>query len=135
MTDTTFGGRIIEARMARRLTTEQLAHRLGIEPAIVANWERDREEPTARQATQLAGILNVGMLWLLTGDAPPLADPSDTPDFSDTSVLTNKVDRLMTVQAQAAKLTSEILIEVARLQREIDRADVEPEDETFYSAA
>lgn len=135
MTDTTLGGRIIEARSARRLTTQQLAHRLGIDAETVANWEADREEPTARQATRLAGILNVAILWLLSGDTPPLADDGEVPDFSDTSALTTKIDRLMNVQAQAAQLTSEILIEISRLQREIDRTADEKLDTAYHSAA
>ncbi len=41
------------------LTQEQLAAKLGIGPATVANWERSRAEPSARQWMALAAVFGV----------------------------------------------------------------------------
>ncbi len=68
----TFGDRLAHAREAVGLDQAQLAHRLGIKAQTLRNWEEDRSEPRANKLQILAGLLNVSMIWLLTGqgDAP-----------------------------------------------------------------
>lgn len=64
----TFGDRIVAAREALGLTTAGLARRLGIKDATLQRWENDRAEPRANKLQMLAGILNVSMIWLMTGE-------------------------------------------------------------------
>ena len=69
-TDTvaTFGDRIVAAREALGLSTAGLARRLGIREGTLQRWENDRAEPRANKLQMLAGVLNVSMIWLMTGE-------------------------------------------------------------------
>lgn len=63
----TFGDRVAAAREELGLTQSQLANRLGVRLSTIENWESDRSEPRANKLQMLAGILNVSIVWLLTG--------------------------------------------------------------------
>ena len=70
--DDTLGGRLIFAREAQKLSTAQLARRIGVKTESLSAWENDRSEPRANKLVSLAGVLNVTPTWLLcgTGDGP-----------------------------------------------------------------
>ena len=77
----TFGDRLAAAREALGLSPEQLAWRLGVRRSTIAAWEDDRAEPRSNRMQMLAGILNVSLVWLMTGEgegpggaAPPQAE-------------------------------------------------------------
>ncbi|MFZ2102299.1 MAG: helix-turn-helix transcriptional regulator, partial [Oricola sp.] len=74
----TLGGRLSRARDASGMTAAQFARRLGVKTSTVHAWESDRSEPRANRLSMVAGLLNVGLPWLLhgVGDAPP-DDPRD----------------------------------------------------------
>jgi HTH-type transcriptional regulator, cell division transcriptional repressor len=63
----TFGDRLTHAREALGLDQAQLAHRLGIKHQTLRNWEEDRSEPRANKLQMLAGMLNVSIVWLMSG--------------------------------------------------------------------
>jgi transcriptional regulator with XRE-family HTH domain len=63
----TFGDRLTFAREALGLDQAQLAHRMGIKHKTLRHWEEDREEPRANKLQMVAGMLNVSMVWLMTG--------------------------------------------------------------------
>lgn len=75
----TFGDRIVAARDAMGLNRSQLAARLGVKSATLANWEDDRAEPRANKLQMLAGVLNVSMVWLMTGAGEGVAVSGDDP--------------------------------------------------------
>ncbi|MEM1264838.1 MAG: helix-turn-helix transcriptional regulator [Pseudomonadota bacterium] len=81
----TFGDRITVARQARNMTQAQLARRLGIRIETLSNWEHDRSEPRANKLQMLAGLLNVSIIWLMSGegDAPAL-DPTPSTSGAET---------------------------------------------------
>lgn len=84
----TFGDRLAAARDAASMTQAQLARRLGIKPSTLVNWEDDLSEPRANRLSMLAGLLNVSIIWLLTGegdgvDAPDSDEPSVDPELND----------------------------------------------------
>ena len=64
----TFGDRIVAAREAMGMNSPQLARRLGIKTQTLTGWEHDRSEPRANKLQMLAGVLNVSMIWLMSGD-------------------------------------------------------------------
>ncbi|WP_171210799.1 helix-turn-helix domain-containing protein [Ruegeria sp. HKCCA5426] len=83
----TFGDRLAGAREAGGMTQSQLARRLGVKKATIAAWENDLSEPRANRLSMLAGMVNVSIMWLLTGegegmDAPVEADES-TPELAE----------------------------------------------------
>lgn len=84
----TFGDRLAAARESLGLTQSQLASRLGVRLGTVQNWESDRSEPRANKLQMLAGLLNVSIVWLLTGqgDGGVEADAAAL-DAEETSIL------------------------------------------------
>ncbi|MEO1612845.1 MAG: helix-turn-helix domain-containing protein [Pseudomonadota bacterium] len=69
----TFGDRLAAARDSLGLTQGQLAKRLGVKKVTIVNWEDDRAEPRANRLQMLAGILNVSLVWLMTGEGDGVA--------------------------------------------------------------
>lgn len=72
----TFGDRLAGAREAAGLTQEQLAKRLGVRLSSVRAWEEDSAEPRANRLQMMAGMLNVSLRWLLTGEGEGLVAPA-----------------------------------------------------------
>lgn len=72
----TFGDRIAGAREALGLSQRDLAHRLGVRPETLRGWEEDRTEPRSNRLQMLAGLLNVSIRWLLTGEGDGVAAPA-----------------------------------------------------------
>ena len=71
----TFGDRLAAAREAAGLSQKNLAKRLGVKAKTVSGWENDVSEPRANRLQMLAGLLNVSLMWLLTGEGPGIAAP------------------------------------------------------------
>lgn len=63
----TMGGRLQRARDAAGLTVPEVAARLGVKAATVQAWESDRSQPRANKLQMVAGLLNVGLAWLMDG--------------------------------------------------------------------
>lgn len=74
----TFGDRITAAREAVGLTQEEVARRLGVRLRTVRAWEEDTAEPRANKLQMLAGLLNVSIRWLLTGEGDGVPEPEAT---------------------------------------------------------
>lgn len=64
----TLGDRLRAARRAAGLSRGELADKLGLKARTVKGWERNELEPRPDKMTKLAGLLNVSLKWLLTGD-------------------------------------------------------------------
>jgi transcriptional regulator with XRE-family HTH domain len=77
----TFGDRVAAARDAMDMTQSQLARRMGVKKSTIVAWEQDVSEPRANKLSMMAGLLNVSIKWLLTGEGEGLETPGeeDTP--------------------------------------------------------
>lgn len=73
----TFGDRLAAARDTMGLSQGQLAKRLGVKKSTIANWEDDRSEPRSNRLQMLAGVLNVSLVWLMTGEGDGVSYPAD----------------------------------------------------------
>ncbi|WP_170329452.1 helix-turn-helix domain-containing protein [Ruegeria arenilitoris] len=71
----TFGDRLAGAREAAGMTQAQLARRLGVKKATIAAWENDLSEPRANRLSMMAGMINVSIMWLLTGEGEGMEAP------------------------------------------------------------
>ncbi len=82
----TFGDRVAGAREATGMTQAQLARRLGIKKSTLSAWEQDLSEPRANKLSMMAGLVNVSIMWLLTGEGDgmtgPVGDAQAAADFS-----------------------------------------------------
>jgi transcriptional regulator with XRE-family HTH domain len=50
------------------MTQAQLAKRIGVKKKTLEDWEDDIRDPRAMRLSMLAGLLNISLLWLLTGE-------------------------------------------------------------------
>ncbi len=71
----TFGDRVAAARRAMGLTQERLSQKMGIKLKTLQAWEDDVSEPRANKLQMLAGVLNISIIWLLTGEGEGVQDP------------------------------------------------------------
>ncbi|WP_120633252.1 helix-turn-helix domain-containing protein [Ruegeria sp. EL01] len=76
----TFGDRLAGAREAAGMTQSQIARRLGVKKATIAAWENDLSEPRANRLSMMAGMVNVSIVWLLTGEGEGMDAPLDAED-------------------------------------------------------
>ncbi|SMO33968.1 helix-turn-helix domain-containing protein [Ruegeria faecimaris] len=71
----TFGDRLAGAREAAGMTQAHLARRLGVKKSTIAAWENDLSEPRANRLSMMAGMINVSIMWLLTGEGDGMDAP------------------------------------------------------------
>lgn len=76
------------ARMKSRakelgMTQLDIAETLGVSPSMLCNWMNGRNIPKHDQFVELAGLLEVGVVWLVSGSEEP------TPNFNLERVLKN----------------------------------------------
>ncbi len=74
---TTFGDRLAGAREQAGMTQSELAKRLGVKLATLKSWEDDFSEPRANKLSMVAGLLNVSLPWLISGEGKGIAGPDD----------------------------------------------------------
>lgn len=78
--DDTLGGRLSAARDASGLSLADVANRVGVKRDSLLAWEADRAEPRPSNLIDLAGILGVSPMWLMTGvGSGPIQEASDLP--------------------------------------------------------
>jgi transcriptional regulator with XRE-family HTH domain len=89
------------------MTQGVLAKRLGVRIVTLRNWENDMSEPRANRLSMLAGLLNVSMMWLITGEGDgvdaPLGDETSNSDIREvlTEIRTLRIDMLQKAEAMA----------------------------------
>jgi len=116
--ESTPGSRIKLTRCRLGLSLQQLADRVGVTRTSLENWENDRSEPRGVKVMKLAGVLQVSMIWLLTGESPPSSDHQ--PAVSETAIIMQKLDRAVALQRDLAALLIEVSADVSQLQRELE---------------
>ncbi len=117
----TLGGRIVRARDALGLSTAQLARRLGVKTATLAEWENDRSEPRANRLCNLAGILGVSTMWLLVGRGE--APTEDEPLAQEAEMLRTEIAHLSQEALALSRRLSEAATRLARLREHAGESD------------
>lgn len=111
----TFGDRVAGAREAAGMSQSQMARRLGIKKTTLMAWEQDLSEPRANRLSMMAGLLNVSIMWLLTGEGDgtngPLEIDDAALDFSDVLTELREIRASMRTNAERA----------ARLEKKLRR--------------
>ncbi|MXQ08783.1 helix-turn-helix domain-containing protein [Alphaproteobacteria bacterium GH1-50] len=98
----TFGDRIAAAREGQGLSQKDLAKKLGVATKTLDGWENDLSEPRANRLQMLAGLLNVSMPWLLTGEGDGPDGPSDSGEPLELREVMAEMRMLRTQMSQAA---------------------------------
>lgn len=101
----TFGDRVAAAREVTGLSQHELAARLGVKDKTIKAWENDTAEPRANKLQMLAGVLNVSMRWLLTGEGEGVSAPDEGEIPSEFTALLAEMREL---RGQAATLAERI---------------------------
>ncbi len=101
-TAATFGDRIAAAREAQSLSQKSLARKIGVASKTLDAWENDLSEPRANRLQMLAGILNVSISWLLTGEGEGLETPDQPAEPVEMRELMSEMRVLRSQMTQAA---------------------------------
>jgi transcriptional regulator with XRE-family HTH domain len=64
---TSFGHRLKQARANKQLTQNEVAAKLGIDYTTISKYENDKSEPDNEILRELAGMYQVSLDWLITG--------------------------------------------------------------------
>ena len=109
----TFGDRLAGAREAAGMSQAQMARRLGVKKATIAAWENDLSEPRANRLSILAGMTNVSVMWLLTGEGEGTDAPHEieenAPELADIVAELRAIRGEMRASAErAAKLEKRV---------------------------
>ncbi len=100
----TFGDRLAGAREAMGLTQKELAQRLGVRTKVIEGWEEDLKEPRANRLQMLAGMLNVSLMWLLTGEGDGIDAPDMQPAMSaESAALLPEIRQIRTEMSDLAE--------------------------------
>lgn len=110
----TFGDRMAGARDAMGMTQTDLAKRMGVKLKTVRAWEDDLSEPRANKLQMLAGILNVSLMWLLSGEGQGLDEP--TPDAVLPSDISEMLTEIRLVKTEMDRLVDRLGVLEKRLR-------------------
>lgn len=77
-TAATFGDRLEAARETKGLTVNGLAEKLGVNVRDVESWESDADAPRGNLTQLLAGLLNVSIVWLISGIGNGTSEVADS---------------------------------------------------------
>lgn len=115
----TFGDRVAGAREQAGMTQDQLARRLGVKLKTVQGWENDAVEPRANKLQMMAGMLNVSIVWLLTGEGDgPDGPPPERPASAETRRLMADLAQLRAQALALAQALGQMERRVRILQKE-----------------
>ncbi len=102
---TTFGDRVAGARERASMSQEDMARRLGVKLKTIKAWENDLAEPRANKLSMMAGLLNVSLLWLLSGEG----EGPDAPGTGELSPdITDMLTEIRDIRAQLALSTDRL---------------------------
>lgn len=114
-TAATFGDRVAAARETLGLDQAELARRLGVKAQTIASWEADRSEPRANKLQMLAGMLNVSMIWLMTGVGEGVAPP-------DEKATDHNLDSILSELRETRMAQMRVAERLARLEKRLRQA-------------
>ena len=102
----TFGDRLSRARDFAGMNQAQLARRIGVKVATIVNWETDRSEPRANRLQMLSGLLNVSIIWLMTGEGDGGPTEQDVPHSAEQSGVREILNELRDLRVAQERLSS-----------------------------
>ncbi|WP_158968781.1 helix-turn-helix domain-containing protein [Chachezhania sediminis] len=112
----TFGDRIAGAREAAGLSQAELARRIGIKKSTLSGWEQDLSEPRANRLQMMAGLLNVSITWLLTGEGEGARAPGTGTTMPEAIALIGEISDVRETLAAAAERLARIEERLRRLE-------------------
>lgn len=116
----TFGDRVAAARRATGMDQEKLARKMGIKLKTLIAWEDDISEPRANKLQMLTGVLNVSIIWLLTGEGEGVNDPWEDDSQSDPVrvEMSEVISQLRVIRGEYSRLGERL----ARLEKRLSKS-------------
>ncbi|MEZ2127439.1 MULTISPECIES: helix-turn-helix domain-containing protein [unclassified Sinorhizobium] len=111
--DDTLGGRLSSAREAAGISVESFANQLGVRRETLLAWESDRSEPRPSRLLNMAGILGVSPMWLMTGAG---TGPGEVSDERAIEAVRIELSRLKSAYQDIGRL-------IESTSRQLDRLD------------
>ncbi|MBO3760497.1 helix-turn-helix domain-containing protein [Ciceribacter sp. L1K22] len=117
--DDTLGGRLSSARDAVGVSLADLANQLGVRHETLQAWEADRAEPRPSRLVNLAGILGVSPMWLMTGqgDGPVHGGNGEL----SIEAMQTQLLRMRELHTESGRLLSSLQRQVDEMQRSTRR--------------
>lgn len=114
----TFGDRVTGAREAAGMSQAELARRIGVRKSTLVGWEDDMSEPRANKLSMLAGLLNVSIVWLLTGEGDGVEAPEEEPrKNTDFAPVLKELRALQTTLRDTAQRAAQLEKTLRRMER------------------
>lgn len=104
----TFGDRVAGARETAGMSQGELARRLGVKKSTLVGWEDDTSEPRANRLSMMAGILNVSIKWLLTGEGDGPGAPDDLEPATDFGAVLSELREIRAVMRSNAERAARV---------------------------
>ncbi|WP_426032626.1 helix-turn-helix domain-containing protein [Cypionkella sp. TWP1-2-1b2] len=113
----TFGDRLEAARESCGMSQTELAQRLGVRDTTIISWEADAWEPRGNRLQMLAGMLNVSLMWLLSGRgegvaAPDAREPLALPARSVLADITRLRRQMQTLGLELTQAEQKLAVEL-----------------------
>ena len=112
----TFGDRLAAAREIADMSQAKFAKRLGVKKSSLQAWEDDLSEPRANKLSMMAGVLNVSLVWLLTGEGDGPEGPDEALDHDIKSIL----GEIRSIKADMRQATDKLARLEKRLRNKLD---------------
>ena len=116
----TFGDRLSAAREALGLDQADLARKIGVKLKTLQSWEDDLSEPRANRLSMLAGVLNVSLMWLLTGEGEGVAEPGADAMPAELGALLTELRQLTGTLARPAEKLGGVEKRLQRALRDVE---------------
>jgi transcriptional regulator with XRE-family HTH domain len=114
--DDTLGGRLSSALDAAGISAESLANQLGVRQETVIAWESDRSEPRPSRLVDIAGILGVSPMWLMTGAGE---GPGELNDERVLEAVRIELGRLQSAYQEIGRLIDTTSQQIEKLDHQI----------------
>jgi transcriptional regulator with XRE-family HTH domain len=114
--DDTLGGRLSSALDAAGISAESLANQLGVREETVIAWESDRSEPRPSRLVDIAGILGVSPMWLMTGAGE---GPGELNDERVLEAVRIELGRLQSAYQEIGRLIDTTSQQIEKLDHQI----------------
>lgn len=116
----TFGDRLCAAREGAGLTQNMLASKMGVRVKTIQAWESDSVEPRANKLQMVSALLNVSMVWLMSGLGTGIEPPGDAINSSDSENL-EMLQELKNIRSVCEGLLTQLVTLEKKLLKKIEK--------------
>ncbi len=114
----TFGDRLCAAREDSQLSQKDLANRLGVTLKTIQAWENDVNEPRANKLQMVSALLNVSMVWLMSGLGNGIEPPKEKFNFE-----ANRESEILTEIKDLRKVIAQFTSKIDTIEKKVSKGN------------